>query len=73
MTTDALERRLTDNYERANRSYESVAEAAADDPSVENMQAMFEETLRTSSASFAMRQAFKAKHSLSKAVIDGFQ
>ena len=73
MTTDALERRLTDNYERANRSYESIAEAAADDPSVENMQAMFEETLRMSSANSVMNQTFQAKHSASKAVLDGFQ
>ncbi|PBP93699.1 hypothetical protein CCL17_26580 [Pseudomonas congelans] len=73
MTTNALERRLDNNYERANRSYESVTKAAADDPSVENMQAIFEETMKTSSANFAMNQAFKVKHSLTKTVLDGFQ
>ncbi|WP_407316479.1 hypothetical protein [Pseudomonas sp. nanlin1] len=73
MSTNALERRLDNNYERANRSYEAVTEAATDDPSVENMQAIFQETMNTSSANFAMNQAFKVKHNLTKTVLDGFQ
>ncbi len=73
MSMNSLERRLDHNLDRANRSYEYVTQAAADDPTVENMQAIFEETMKTSSANFAVNQAFKAKHNLTKTVLDGFQ
>jgi hypothetical protein len=73
MNTNALERSLDRNLDRANRNYEFVTQAAADDPSVENMQAIFEESMKTSSANFAVNQAFKVKHSLTKSVLDGFQ
>jgi hypothetical protein len=73
MTTTALERKLDNNFDRAARSYDAVSEAAADDPGVENMQAMFEESLRTSSANYALGQAMKAKHGITKSVLDGFQ
>ncbi|MBC3950381.1 type III secretion protein [Pseudomonas moraviensis] len=73
MSTNALERRLDNNYDRASRNYEYASEAAADDPSVENMQAIFEETMNTTSANFALTQALSAKHGMTKSVLDGFQ
>jgi hypothetical protein len=73
MTTHALERKLDNNYDRATRDYNSATQAASDDPGAENMQAIFEESLRMTSANFALGQAMKAKHAITKSVLDGFQ
>ncbi len=73
MTTTALERKLDNNFDRATRGFDAATEAATDDPGAESLQAVFEETVRMSSANHALGEAMKAKHGITKAVLDGFQ
>ncbi|WP_296187449.1 type III secretion protein [Pseudomonas sp. UBA1879] len=69
----SLQSHLDHSYSRAQSEMEDAAETASDSGTMEDFQAFSDATQQTNVANMILNEGLRAKHGITKAIIDGIQ
>lgn len=69
----SLQNHLDHSFTRAQTNVDDAAEAACDSGSLEDMRAFNDASQQTNVANMILNEGLRAKHGITKAIIDGVQ
>jgi hypothetical protein len=69
----SLQNHLDHSFTRAQTNMDDAAEAASDSGSLEDMRAFNDASQQTNVANMILNEGLRAKHGITKAIIDGVQ
>ncbi|TDV67583.1 type III secretion protein [Pseudomonas sp. LP_7_YM] len=69
----SLQSHLDHTYSRAQNDMDDAAEAASDSGTMEDLQAFNDASQQTNIANMILNEGLRAKHGITKAIIDGIQ
>lgn len=69
----SLQNHLDHTYSRAQNDMDDAAEVASDSGTMEDLQAFNDASQQTNIANMILNEGLRAKHGITKAIIDGIQ